>query len=112
MEHAVLFDEVFVDVREYRITQVELGRNLLAVRGRIGTDRDHLGAKRLNLWVCFLQLTELLAAEPSSLSPVEDNQDRLLSLERAQVDGRALNRKSTDVGRETLGLKRKQQSQN
>jgi hypothetical protein len=52
-----------------------------------------------------LQLTELRAAEPSSLRPVKDDQDRLLAFERIQADGRTLDRKTTDVGCDALNLK-------
>jgi hypothetical protein len=63
-----------------------------------------------------LQLTELRAAEPSSLGPVKNNQDRLLPLKRVQIDGFALNRKPADVRREglklNLSLKCEKQSEN
>jgi len=44
-----------------------------------------------------LQLTELRAAEPSTLGPVKDDQDRLLALELTQIHGASLNRESADI---------------
>jgi len=62
-----------------------------------------------------LQLTELRAAEPSGLGPVENHQNRLLALEQIQVHRRTLNRKSGDVWGHLLNLdalQAKQQSEN
>jgi hypothetical protein len=79
---------------------------------RVGTDGNDLRTETLNLPVILLQLAELRAAEPSSLCPIKDYENRLLALEGIQTDGRALNRKPADVRGHDWGLKSKQQSYN
>jgi hypothetical protein len=59
-----------------------------------------------------LQLTELLAAKPSSLGPIKNNQNVPLAFERIQADGRTLDRKPRDVRRRALNLKGKKKSDN
>jgi hypothetical protein len=56
-----------------------------------------------------LQLTELRAAKPSSLSPVKDDKNRFLAFKGIQTNRCALNGKPTDVRGHALGLKREQQ---
>ena len=108
MEDSVLLDEVFVNVGKDRKAQVQFRRHLLSVGRTVGTNGNHLGPEGLDLRIIFLQLAELRAAEPSSLSPVENNQNRLLALKRIQVDACALNRKTADVRCDPLNLKGKQ----
>jgi hypothetical protein len=73
MKDAVLTNEVLVDIRKNGVRQIQFRRHFLTVGGTVRTDGDHLGAEALNLGVIFLQLTELRAAKPSSLSPVKDD---------------------------------------
>jgi hypothetical protein len=91
MQHAVLPDEILVDVGKNRVGEIQLRCYLLTVSGRVGTDGNDLSAEILDFRVIFLQLTELRAAEPSSLSPIKDDKNRFLTLERIQIDGRTLN---------------------
>jgi len=111
MEYAILFDEVFVYVRENGVGQIQLRGDFLSIGGTIRTDGYHLSTETLDLRVIFLQLAELRATEPSSLSPIKNHQDRLLALKGIQIHGLALNRETCDVWGDTLHLKREQQSE-
>ena len=112
MQHPVLPDEIFVDIGKDRIRQAQLGRYFLTIGRRICTHCDHLRPEAFNLLIIFLQLTELRAAEPSSLGPVKDDQNVLLALKRIQVDRRALDRKTGDIWSHALNLHRQKQSNN
>ena len=104
MEYAVLSDEVLVHIRKDGIRQAQLRGHLLTIGGTIRTNSDHLSTETLDLRVIFLQLTELRAAEPSSLRPVKHHQNALLTLEGIQINSRALNRKTHDVRGHALNL--------
>jgi len=91
MKDAVLTNEILVDIRKNGVRQVQFRRDFLTVGGTIGTQGYHLCAQALDLGVIFLQLTELRAAKPSSLGPVEDYQHRLLAFKGTQIDGCSLN---------------------
>ena len=106
MQNAILANEILEHIRQDRVAQLHFRSDLLTVGGRIRADRNHFSAQALDFLVIVLQLTELRTAEPSSLSPVEDNQDRLLSPVRIQVDRHALDRKPRDLGRHALNLQR------
>jgi len=82
----------------------------LTIGRGICTHCNHLRPEALNLRIIFLQLAELRAAEPSSLSPVKDDQDGLLTLKGIQVDRRALDGKAGDVRGHALNLHRQKQS--
>ena len=112
MEHPVLPDEIFVDIGKDRIRQAQLGRYLLTIGWGICTHCDHLCPEAFNLLIIFLQLTELRAAEPSSLGPVKDDQNGLFAFKRIQVDRRALDRKTGDIWSHALNLHRQKQSNN
>jgi hypothetical protein len=112
MEYAILSDEVFVHIRKDGIGQIQLRGHLLTIGGIIRTNSYHLSTETLDLRVIFLQLAELRATEPSSLSPIKDHQDRLLALKGIQIHGLTLNRETCDVRGDTLHLKRKQQRKN
>jgi len=105
MEYAILSDEVLVHIRKDGIGQIQLRGYLLTIGGTIRTNSYHLSTETLDLRVIFLQLTELRAAEPSSLSPVEDHYNRLLTFEGVQIDCRPLNREATDIWGDSLDLK-------
>ena len=112
MKNSVLPDEILVNIRQYGECQIQLTGKLLTIGGAIGANRNHFGAQIFDLLVSFLQLTELRAAVPSSLSPIKDHENRLLALEGIQAHGRTLNRKPSDVRSDALRLKREQQSEN
>jgi hypothetical protein len=112
MEYAVLSDKVLVHIRKDGIRQIQLPGHLLTIGGTIRTNSNHLGTETLDLRVIFLQLAELRATKPSSLSPIEDHQNRLFALKRIQIHGLALNREPSNVRGDTLHLKREQQRKN
>ena len=112
VQYAVLPDEILIDIRKDRESQIQLRCELLTIGGRIRTNGDHLGTETLHFRVIFLQLAELRTAKSSSLGPIENNENRLFALVRIQIDSRTLNRKPSDVRRDALNLKREQQRKN
>lgn len=112
MEYAILSDEVLVHIRKDGIGQIQLRGYLLTISGTIRTNSYHLSTETLDLRVIFLQLTELRATEPSSLSPIKDHQNRLFALKGIQIHGLALNREASNVRGDSLDLKREQQRKN
>src|SRR5215831_6262608 len=73
MKDAVLTNEILVDIRKNGVRQAQFRRDFLTVGGTVRTQGYHLCAQALDLGVIFLQLTELRAAKPSSLSPIKDD---------------------------------------
>jgi hypothetical protein len=112
MEYAILPNEVLVHIRKDGIGQIQLHGYLLTIGWTIRTNSYHLSTETLDLRVIFLQLTELRATEPSSLSPIKDHQNRLFALKGIQIHGLALNRETSNVRGDSLHLKREQQRKN
>jgi hypothetical protein len=91
MQDLILLDVVSINIRQNRVRQFHFGGESLTVRGRIGTDCDHFRAEALDLSVICLQLTELLATEPSTLGPVKNNEYVLLAFKQGiQANGGTL----------------------